>query len=128
MKHPKTLHTVRPTSADARRRLVSRSRKATPARQYAPGHFTAPVLAWKQMGWQPGYWLERSAQWLRLQQPCAPVVNQGRSSAHMTAEREKRARLGLGWGSASLQLPGTPSWRANALDWINGNLNNKAAR
>lgn len=115
----KALHYSRRASDAAIRRQVSRARSKQPAKEYAPGHFTAPVRAWAQMQWRPGYWPQRAAEWQQVQMPMAPTLNQGRPSAHMTAEREKRAREGLGWGSASLALPGTPSWRANALEWVN---------
>lgn len=122
MKHPKPLHTLRPASTRAKRRVASRGRKAEPAREYPPGYFTAPVVAWKQMAWQPGYWQQRADAYVRQANPMAPTLNQGRVPINMTLERERRAREGEGWGSATLALPGTPSWRANPLDWINRHM------
>lgn len=125
---PKAMHDVRPARKAAVRRQVSRARSKAPAKEYAPGYFLVPVLAWKQLDWQRGFWLARGDEFVRRSQPNAPTLNQGRPAVNMTLERERRQREGEGWGAGTVVMNGTPDWRANPLQWINRDLGGKPMR
>jgi hypothetical protein len=58
-----------------------------------PGFFTAPVRAWFGDDWQPLLRDERANNF---------------SVLNMSAERERRAREGIGWGRGTLVMPNTP--------------------
>jgi len=93
------------------------TRKATPATAYPPGYFTALVYA---HNWPPRY----------EPQPvhAAPgTPKRGRPPTLTSAERERQAAAGIGWGTGAVVMAGTP--KRSRPEWIDpGSLRAELAR
>jgi hypothetical protein len=83
-------HIVRP----AGKRPKVRAHTAPPEVVYPPGHFTAPVRAWKQLQFVSAL----------------SVDNYGHLKLLADIERARQRATGAGWGSGNLALPGTPDF------------------
>jgi hypothetical protein len=73
----------------------------TQPREYTPGWFTEPVLAWWP-NWQP---------YAETRKPGDPLA-----SHHAMLSRRRAQESGVGWGRGTVQLPKTP--QHDAPGWM----------
>ena len=78
-----------------RRGKAPRKAKAQPAREYAAGHFLAPVHRWFGPAWEP--------QWQRY------AKRDYSGHENVIAVREKQTVEGIGWASGTIPMQKTPT-------------------
>lgn len=109
---------LRPRSTAAQRRMVSRTRRPAPSRQWPPGYFSEPVRAWTQMQFSSAEWAQRRVDEARARGEAPQTHNEAALREASTRERERQVLTGTGWGSGTLVMPGTPAMRPNPKAWL----------